>query len=214
VHVRSVNLGALAPDPGKGGVTAIGKAPVPGPVLVRSPGCAKGQSGLAGDAIGDRKHHGGDDQAVYAYAREDLDIWEAELGRLLPAGSFGENLTTVGIDTNEALIGERWRVGDEVVLQVTSPRIPCKTFAAWLGEQGWIRRFRDAGRPGAYLRVVAPGELRPGDPITVVHKPDHDVSVALAFRALTTTPQLRAALLVAGEDLPEEMREDILRRGK
>ena len=208
----SVNVGALRPNTAKATPTAIGKVPVAGPVLVRAPGCAKGESGLAGDAIGDKKNHGGDDQAVYAYAREDLDGWEAELGWPLPEGAFGENLTTVGVDPNGALIGERWKVGGEVVLQVTSPRIPCKTFATWLGETGWLRRFRSAGKPGAYLRVLRPGFVCPGDPVAVVHKPAHAVTVALAFRAFTTAPRLRAALLEAGEDLPEEMRENVLAR--
>jgi MOSC domain-containing protein YiiM len=206
----SVNVGVLRPNAAKLTWTAIGKVPAAGPVLVRAPGSPKGESGLAGDAIGDKENHGGDDQAVYAYSREDLDEWEGELARSLPDGAFGENLTTVGVNPNGALIGERWQVGDEVVLQVTSPRIPCKTFATWLSEAGWLRRFRSAGKPGAYLRVLKPGLVRCGDPVTVVHRPAHDVTVALAFRALTTEPQLLGALLAAREDLPEEMRESAL----
>ena len=104
-----------------------------------------------------RRSHGGTDQAVYAYAREDLDHWQAELGRPLTNGVFGENLTTSGLDVNGALVGERWQVGDDCVLEVTSPRIPCRTFAGWLEEQLWVKRFTQRGAPGAYLRVIVPG---------------------------------------------------------
>lgn len=204
--MRSVNVGALEPNPAKGGATGFGKRPVTGAVVVRVPGPLKGASGFSGDAIGDKKNHGGDDQAVYAFAREDLDRWEDELGRVLPDGSFGENLTTSGVDPNEALIGEQWRIGDDVVLQVTSPRLPCKTFAARMGVRGWAKRFGEAGRPGAYLRVVHPGSVRAGDPVTISHRPTHHVSVSLALSAFTTEPGLLADLLAGGDDLPEEMR--------
>jgi MOSC domain-containing protein YiiM len=147
-------------------------------------------SGLAGDTIGDRESHGGDDQAVYAYAREDLDHWERELSRTLTSGSFGENLTTQGVDVNEALIGERWTIGDEVVLEVTSPRVPCSTFRGWMGIPGWLKIFTAAAIPGAYLRVIAPGTISAGDDIVVSHRPSHDVTVALMFRALTLEPHL------------------------
>jgi MOSC domain-containing protein YiiM len=199
----------LVPNPAKGGLTAFGKRPVDGPVEVRAPGTAKGESGLEGDAIGDKKHHGGNGQAVYAFAREDLDSWAATLGRELPDGAFGENLTTVGIDPNRALIGEHWQVGERLVLQVTSPRLPCKTFALWLGENGWIRRFTEVGRPGAYLSVVQPGPVRAGDPVVVVRRPSHRVSISAAMYALTTKPELLSDLLAAGDDLPEEMRQNI-----
>lgn len=111
------------------GVTGIDKRPVDGPVRVAAPGPkGVGASGLAGDAVCDLRHHGGNDQAVYAVAREDLDDWGRELGRPLASGSFGENLTTEGLDVSGARIGERWRVGSEVVLEVTCGRIPCRTF--------------------------------------------------------------------------------------
>jgi len=203
--VRSVNVGRLVPNPAKGGSTAFAKRPVAGPVFVRAPGTAKGDSGVEGDSVGDKNHHGGDYQAVYTFAREDLDRWELDLHRALPDGSFGENLTTVGIDPNEALIGERWQVGDELVLQVTSPRLPCKTFAAQMGVRRWARRFTETGRPGAYLRVLQPGPVGTGDPINVAHKPAHDVSIATALFALTLRPELLSDLLAAGDDLPLEM---------
>jgi MOSC domain-containing protein YiiM len=211
-RVQSVNVGKLVPNPAKGGITAFGKRPVDGPVFVSSPGCDKGKSGVAGDAIGDRQNHGGDDQAVYAFAREDLDLWETGLHRRLADGSFGENLTTVGIDPNKALIGERWHVGTELLLQVTAPRVPCKTFAANMGVRRWARRFTESGRPGAYLRVVHPGLVCPGDPVWVAHRPAHGVTISMALLALTLKPEMLTGLLVAGDDLPAEMQCHIRER--
>ncbi|GAA3768685.1 MOSC domain-containing protein [Streptomyces chiangmaiensis] len=187
------------------GVTGIDKQPVDGPVRVTAPGPkGTGASGVAGDAVCDLRHHGGDDQAVYAFAREDLDAWERELGRTLPNGSFGENLTTEGLDVSGARIGERWRIGSELVLEVTSGRIPCRTFQGHLGERGWVGRFTRRGAPGAYLRVIEPGETRAGDPIEIVHRPHHDITVALQFRATTTERHLLPDLLAAGDALHPE----------
>jgi MOSC domain-containing protein YiiM len=211
-RVHSVNIGKLVPNPAKGGVTAFGKRPVDGPVFVRAPGSSKGRSGVEGDSVGDRWNHGGDDQAVYAFAREDLDYWEAELHRELRDGSFGENLTTVGVDPNEALIGERWQVADDLLLQVTAPRIPCQTFAAQIGVRRWARHFTEVGRPGAYLRVLQPGQVCAGDPLVVEHRPNHGITISMALLALTLKPDLLGELLVAGEDLPEEMHRRIVER--
>jgi MOSC domain-containing protein YiiM len=190
------------------GLTGIDKRPVHGPVRVTAPGSGgPGASGLAGDAVCDTRHHGGDDQAVYAFAREDLDDWERELGRPLRNGSFGENLTTEGVDVSGALIGERWRIGGTLVLEVTSGRIPCRTFQGHLGEQGWVKRFTHKGAPGAYLRVIEPGEIRAGDAVEIVHRPDHDVTVALQFRAVTLDRTLLPRLLAAAVALhPESLK--------
>jgi MOSC domain-containing protein YiiM len=184
----SVNVGRVRPNPWKTvRDTMIDKRPVDGPVAVSAPGPkGTGEVGLAGDRVCDVKHHGGPDQAVYAYAREDLDAWGLELGRDFPNGFFGENLTTSGVDVNGALLGERWRVGSEVVLEVTWPRIPCGTFAGWMAERGWIKTFTQRAIPGAYLKVIAPGEIRAGDPVIIGERPDHEATVSLAFRALTT----------------------------
>ncbi|MEV7318902.1 MOSC domain-containing protein [Streptomyces sp. NPDC093970] len=205
MELLSLNLGTATPSPHtdqKDGVTGIDKRPVTGPVRVQAPG-PKGVagSGLAGDAVCELRHHGGDDQAVYAYAREDLDDWEKELGRPLPNGSFGENLTTNGLNVSEALIGERWRIGPVVVLEVTSGRIPCRTFQGHLGERGWVKRFTRKGATGAYLRVIEPGDIRAGDPIEIVHRPAHGVTAAMEFRATTTERELLPRLLAAGDAL-------------
>ncbi|MEU8890175.1 MOSC domain-containing protein [Streptomyces sp. NPDC048442] len=208
----SVNIGRPRPNPWKRlGATGIDKRPVEGPVAVSAPGPkGTGEVGLAGDRVYDVKNHGGADQAVYAHAREDLDGWEAELGRPLPNGVFGENLTTVGLDVNGALIGERWRIGPDVVLEVSCPRIPCATFQGRLERDGWLGLFTGAARPGAYLRVVEPGDIRAGDPVEIVHRPGHGVTVALAFRALTREPELLPRLLAADALPGEDM--DLVRR--
>lgn len=203
MKLLTVNVGQLRTvDYADNGATGIDKRPVDGAVRVTDPG-PKGQggSGLAGDAVSDLRHHGGTDQAVYAFAREDLDRWEKELGRPLPNGSFGENLTTSGVDVSGARIGERWRIGDELVLEVTSGRIPCRTFASRLGEKGWVKRFTQDCAPGAYLRVIEPGEIRAGDPVEIVHRPGHDVTVVMAFRSETVERSLLPKVLAAGEAL-------------
>jgi MOSC domain-containing protein YiiM len=209
----SVNVGvATTTEHSTPGVTGIDKQPVSGPVAVRAPGPrGVGGSGLAGDQVCDLRNHGGDDQAVYAYAREDLDDWAAELGRPLPCGVFGENLTTAGLDITGALIGEHWQVGARVVLEVAVPRIPCRQFAAWLGERGWVKTFTARAVPGAYLRVVEPGEIQAGEPVTVVHRPSHDVTIGMVFRAFTTESELLPDVLAA-EALPEEAKRQARNR--
>ncbi|MFG2649977.1 MOSC domain-containing protein [Streptomyces sp. NPDC048436] len=208
MKLLSVNLGrskAVDYTDAPSGRTGIDKQPAEGAIRVAAPG-AKGAagSGLAGDEVCDLRHHGGDDQAVYAYAREDLDAWERLLGRPLANGSFGENLTTSGLDVSGAKIGERWRVGPDLLLEVTSGRIPCRTFQGHLGEKGWVKRFTQQGVPGAYLRVIEPGEIRAGDAMEIVHRPEHDVTVALQFRAVTTERTLLPSLLAAGDALHPE----------
>jgi MOSC domain-containing protein YiiM len=199
----SVNVARVRANPdlrAQSTVTGIDKVAVTEPVMVRAPGPMHGGqgSGLVGDTIGNQKLHGGDDQAVYAYAREDLDAWEAQLERDLTDGIFGENLTTSGIDVTGARIGERWRIGTGgLVLEVSAPRTPCRTFAAFLHLNQWIKTFTQAGKPGAYLRVISPGPVRAGDPITIDYRPDHDVTIGLVFRARMTEPKLLPQLLVA-----------------
>jgi MOSC domain-containing protein YiiM len=209
-RVLSVNLARVRQNPHRRGeaMTGIDKIPTCEPVLVRAPGSkADGLGGgLVGDTVCDRLSHGGDAQAVYAYAREDLDHWESVLGRALPGGVFGENLTTTGVDVNGAVIGERWRIGDEIELAVTVPRIPCGTFRGWIAETGWLRTFARAAMPGTYLSVVKAGQVRGGDRVTIVDRPAHGVTVALVFRALTLEPDLLPSIL-AVEDLEAETRQ-------
>ncbi|GGR97437.1 sulfurase [Streptomyces humidus] len=208
MRLLSVNLGRPKAVPYTGqpqGLTGIDKRPVEGAVRVSAPGPkGVGASGLAGDAVCELRHHGGDDQAVYAVAREDLDAWEGELGRTLGNGVFGENLTTAGLDVSGARIGERWRIGSDVVLEVTAGRIPCLTFQGHLGEKQWVKRFTRKAATGAYLRVIVPGDVRAGDAVEIVHVPDHDVTARMQFQAVTTHRELLPLLLAAGEALHSE----------
>ena len=209
-RVISVNLGrpAAATWARPLGMTSIDKTPKNGPTRV-------GELGVEGDQVTDTKHHGGVYQAVYAFAREDLDLWGERLGARLPDGRFGENLTTEGIDVNEALIGERWRVGT-VELEVVSVRIPCNVFKGWMGatgvdNAGWVKRFTQEGRPGPYLRVRVPGVLQAGDELTVVHRPDHQVTVSTMFRAFTTERDRMSELLAVRGVLAPSVREEVER---
>jgi MOSC domain-containing protein YiiM len=192
-RVVSVNIGRGRDADWAGRLkrTAIDKRPVLGPVAV-------GRLGLAGDEQIDKPDHGGYEQALYAYAREDLDWWVEQLGRELASGSFGENITTSGLDVTGALIGEVWLLGSAVV-QVTSPRIPCAVFAGWLDERQWVKRFADAGRTGAYLRVLEEGQVSAGDPVEVIARPGTAVTIAESVRAYYGDADLmRRLLLVAG----------------
>ncbi|MFI5425693.1 MOSC domain-containing protein [Aeromicrobium sp. UC242_57] len=117
--------------------------------------------GVGDDEIADQKFHGGPDQAVYAYAREDLDMWEREIGRPIRAGEFGENLTTRGVDVQNARLGDRWQIGS-ALLEVAGVRIPCSVFQGFVDERGWVKRFTEKGVPGAYLRVIEEGQIRGG----------------------------------------------------
>ncbi|MEO3829993.1 MOSC domain-containing protein [Actinomadura sp. B10D3] len=213
MRLLSVNVGRPRPNPWMSAdLTGIDKRPVDGPVAVSDPGPrGTGAVGLAGDRVHNTKHHGGADQAVYAYAREDLDLWETGLGRPLHNGVFGENLTTTGLDVNASLIGDRWRVGQDVILEVSCFRIPCGTFQGWLRQTGWMRTFTQAGKPGAYLRVIAEGRMSAGDPVEIIHRPDHEVTVSLAFRAMTREPDLLPQLLAA-EALPQDIKKMVRKR--
>ncbi len=216
-HLLSLNVGRAEPSTAKNvGVTGISKRPVELAHL-RAPGPKHGGlgSGVEGDFLGDTQHHGGDYQAVYAFAREELDRWAEQLGRELPNGMFGENLTTTGLDVDGALVGERWAVGDEVVLEVCGPRIPCATFAARMGERGWVKRFSEVGRTGAYLSVVTGGTVRAGDVIEVVSRPAHDITVPDTFRAFMGDLEMAERVLAAGclvEVEAAELRETVARR--
>jgi MOSC domain-containing protein YiiM len=206
-RVISVNVGRPRAAAFAGlGRTAIAKRAVSGPLLATT-------LGLDGDQVADTEHHGGVDQAVYAFAREDLDRWAELLGAPVPDGQFGENLTTAGIDVNEAEVGERWRVGS-AVFEIASVRIPCNDFKGWMGEtgfdnRGWVKRFTAEGRPGPYLRVVEEGLIEAGDELEVVHRPGHGVTVTTMFRALTLEPhQLPRLLAIENLHAPARARAE------
>jgi MOSC domain-containing protein YiiM len=178
VRVVSVNVGRPAPlATGRRVVqSAIGKAPVEGPVAVRG-------VNVEGDDQADRSVHGGPDQAVYAYASEDIAFWADVTGLDLGPGAFGENLTLAGLDPSAARIGEHWRIGS-VELRVTAPRIPCFKLEARMGVRGFQKQFLHSGRPGAYLAIEQEGVLQAGDAIEIVHRPAHEVTPRLLVETM------------------------------
>ena len=176
--ILSINVAAIIHKgewTGSEGRTGIDKRSITGSVLLAN-------DSVAGDVVVDRKHHGGYDKAVYAYAREDADWWEEQIGREISNGQFGENLTTSGIDLNNCLIGERWRIGS-AVLEVSEPRIPCRVFAGFWDRPTLIKDFTDARRSGTYLRIIQEGEIAAGDEIEVISKPEHAVTIRDIFDA-------------------------------
>jgi MOSC domain-containing protein YiiM len=181
--------------------SGIDKRPVTGRVVV-------GVLGLDGDVQVNRRYHGGEGQAVYAYAQEDADWWAAELDRELPPGRFGENLRTTGLDLTGALLGERWRVGT-ALLEVTDCRIPCANFERFWGVPQLVKRFTAHGASGAYLRVLETGEIGAGDTVEVVSRPDHAVTTGLAFRAYTTQKHRLPELAPAVGYLPLRTRDKV-----
>src|SRR5215475_5935743 len=174
--VLSVNVGTAREFEynGRPAKSAIWKSPAVGRIAARG-------VNLAGDDQADRQAHGGPDKAVYAYAIEDARWWEQEIRRALAAGEFGENLTTEGIDPNQALVGERWQIGT-TVLEVSEPRIPCWRLGVRMNDKMFPRRFTAALRPGPYLRIVVAGDVGAGDEIRVIEKPDHGLTVRDVFR--------------------------------
>ena len=177
-RVLSINITSVVHQgewTGSEGRTGIDKRSVAGPIEFKN-------NGVVGDRIIDTNVHGGYDQAVYAYALEDAQWWEKEINEEIPAGRFGENLTTEGIDVNAALVGEQWKIGS-IILEVSQPRIPCRVFAGFWKRTTLIKDFTQAGRPGAYLRIIQEGTAQAGDAIEVIYKPDHEVSIRDLFSA-------------------------------
>jgi MOSC domain-containing protein YiiM len=195
-HVVSVNVGGARTVMlgGRPVRTAIWKSPVEGRVRVAG-------VNLDGDDQADRTVHGGPEKAVYAYASEDLAWWTAELGRPVGPGTFGENLTTAGLDLAAAVVGQRLAVGS-AILEVTQPRIPCYKLGIRMGDPRFPRRFAHAARPGAYFRIVMPGDIAAGDAIRVLSTPEHGVTVGLIERAYHADRTLIPRLLEAPE-MPE-----------
>jgi len=184
--------------------SGIDKQPVPGRVAVHP-------LGLDGDVQINRRHHGGEGQAVYAYAQEDAAWWERELDRELPPGCFGENLRTAGVDLLGAVLGERWRVGT-ALFEVTAWRTPCATFVRYWGVPDLVKRFTARGATGAYLRVRETGELGAGDTVEVLSRPDHGITVGEAFRIVTTEQSRLPELAGALEHLPLKDQPGLARR--
>lgn len=194
MRLSSVNIATRPTELRSGGRTirsGIGKQPVAGVVEI-------GTLGLAGDLIASKKHHGGPDQAVYVYGEPDYGWWEAELDRTFEPATFGENLTVAGLESGDALVGDRLHVGSEVVLEVTCGRIPCATLRARMGIRGFTRAFHEAGRPGLYCRVLATGAVQAGDEVRYERAAGSTIGVLefidLFYEKEPTRSQLEQAL--------------------
>jgi MOSC domain-containing protein YiiM len=204
-RVLSVNVGRpqqIAVRRGRPLMSAIGKAPVSGRVRVEG-------VNVAGDDQADRRVHGGPDKAVYAYASEDTAWWSREIERELGPGMFGENLTLEGVDVSGAVVGEIWRIGT-VVLQVCQPRLPCAKLGHRFGDQRMVKRFAQAGRPGAYLRILTEGELGADDRVDITERPSHGITVARVSRAILFEDEISAAAIAP--ELPESLSAWMLER--
>lgn len=209
--VLSTNIAHPMPDPGGADrLSGIDKRPVAGGIRVFAPGPDYGDGpGVTGDLVGDSKHHGGAQKAVYAFAREELNYWQDQLGRDLPDGGFGENLTTIGIDLGEVLINQQIRIGG-ALLEVSVPRRPCRTFGAWLEQQGWMKTFTRRDQCGAYFRVIKPGLIQPGDQLELLRGPDHGITMGTAFRAKMGDKQAARQVVAAG-CLPGRYHEELVK---
>lgn len=208
--VLSVNVGLPREFEfnGRPARSAIWKSPVAGRVAARG-------VNLAGDDQADREAHGGADKAVYAYAVEDLGWWAREIGRPLQYGELGENLTTEGIEVNGALVGERWAIGT-TVLEVSEPRVPCWRLGVRMNDKRFPRRFTEALRPGAYLRIVVEGDVGAGDEIQVIERPDHELTIRDVLRIYAFDRQ-EVGRLLAIPGMSESWRgwaADVLQKAK
>lgn len=176
--------------PGKTSKTGIFKHALVGPVMVDA-------LGLVGDAVCNRKHHGGPDQAIYAMGSGDLEFWSKELGREFEPGFFGENLVIEGVDSAKLNVGDRFEL-QQVTLEVTAARIPCATLTSRIGDPNFARRFREAGHPGFYCRVLKPGCIEAGEEITFVPYQGTKLPVTVVlqrFRPDRLNDEERAAFL-------------------
>jgi MOSC domain-containing protein YiiM len=198
-RVLSVNVGGVRKFEYRGhpAESAIWKSPVSGRVAARG-------VNLKGDRQADLEAHGGPDKAVYAYAVEDQRWWEREIGTSLSYGVFGENLTTERIEVNDAIVGERWGIGS-AVFEVSEPRIPCWRLGVRMNDETFPRRFSKAMRPGTYLRIIVEGDVGAGDEISVIERPDHDLTVRDVFR-IYTHDRHDVARLIAVPQLSESWR--------
>jgi MOSC domain-containing protein YiiM len=206
-RVESVAVAVVRTDPWtrvKSGRSGIDKRPVGGPVHLTT-------SGVDGDTICDGANHGGPDQAVYAYSTDDLAWWSAELGR--PVVTVGQNLTVSDVDCSGAVLGERWQVG-EAVLVVRAPRIPCRVFAGFLDVPDLVRRFTVVRRPGCYLAVERAGAVRAGDQVTVLTRPAHGVTVTDLMAAMAGDRALLPSVRHAEPDLGARGREWLARMSR
>ncbi len=201
MKIRAVCIGAPERLPGRKTKTGIFKHPVSGPVIVDT-------LGLAGDAVLNRKHHGGPDQALLIEGAETLDWWTKELGRSMLPGTLGENLVIDGLDPAAVAVGDRFLIG-EVLLEVTGPRLPCTVLTQRMEEPGFARRFLRAGRPGIYVRVLKPGLLEQGQAVSLEAHGGPRILLTALIRALTGKPEAEDRARMLAAPLGERVRKSL-----
>jgi MOSC domain-containing protein YiiM len=173
MQLISVNVGLPREVAWKGRTASTGifKEPVSDRLMVRS-------LNLDGDGQADLTVHGGLDKAVYVYPFEHYDYWRSELPDMdLPLGIFGENFTTIGLKEAEVNIGDRFRIGN-LLLMVTQPRMPCYKLGIRFGRPDIVKRFLASRRTGFYFRVLQEGEVGVGDTLELVSRDNHHITVA------------------------------------
>ncbi len=210
MHIQSISVSGLTriEHQGHSKITGICKQPVNGPVKVS-------KQGMEGDQQADRKNHGGVDKAVYAYAVENYRFWEAELGRSLPFGQFGENLAVSGMTDDVIHIGDIFNFG-AVEVQVTQPRVPCSKLGMRMEDAEFVGRFHFSGRVGFYLRVLKEGMINLGDNIIRLHADEGGLTIRDAMLALNKNPRQQEIInrALAIPALSQAWRESIKKKQK
>jgi MOSC domain-containing protein YiiM len=186
--------------------SGIYKTAASGPVWV-------GVGGMRGDGQADLKNHGGPDNVVLAYDTGHYAEWRAILNRPdLEWGSFGENFAVEGFSDDSVCIGDVWRVGDEVELQVSQPRQPCWKLARRIGDPRVVKHTMERGWGGWYLRVLKEGQVQAGMSIERIARPHAEWPVRAAVWLMyeRKKDRARAAVLAGLPELSARWKEEIL----
>lgn len=204
MKIQAICIGAPGLLDGKRAKTGIFKHPVSASVIVDA-------AGIAGDAVLNRKHHGGPDQALLIYGSQTLAWWSDELGSRVDSGTFGENLVIEGLDNRDIAAGDRFTCA-EVVLEATSPRMPCSTLALRMKDKNFVKRYLRAGRPGIYCRVIRSGVLNAAESVRLEPFPGARVTLAeiMASAGRRLSPEEQERYLAA--PIHYKLRDQILSR--
>lgn len=136
--------------------TGIFKYPIDSPIFLDS-------ENVKGDAICDRKYHGGIQQAVYAYSLKHYDFWKPKFPNLdWQFGMFGENLTIDNLDETQIHVGDVFQVGD-AVLEATLQRNPCYKLGVRFNDMAIVKQFWNTTFCGVYFRVIQTGFVKVGN---------------------------------------------------
>lgn len=202
--VAQIRVGPVRPLGPRGVPSGIRKMPVTGGIEARA-------SGLPGDEQGDRRHHGGPDKALHAYASGNYPQWIAQLPDLVDQfrpGAFGENLVIEGAAEADIALGDIWRLGG-ALLEVSQGRQPCWRLNLRFGRPDMARLVQANGRTGWYFRVLEPGTIAAGDIARLDSRPHPGWTIERTSRLLYHDCLNTAALaeFAALPGLPESWRK-------